>query len=222
MHKVWLGLLALVLLAAGCGGAGDEIVTDGLTEESITTAMDPSLPTTTGPVPTVTTLVTLDGEEAPIVVSQPVGCDSEPGSPIDLNAEPAEWLAFGRYLRWTDEAGCPVRVDVISHIHGAEHCEWGSAAFISIGRPLGESINKGPFTEDTVNRYIWDPQRVLPGGPIPDSVSVDDLANTVYDTGYRQDETSLWLDSADDAVLYVVYQGRADVWVRNSGLGICA
>jgi hypothetical protein len=48
------------------------------------------------------------------------------------------------------------------------------------------------------------------------------MANTVFDTGYRQGEKSLWLDAADDTVLFVVYQDRGDIWVRNSGLGICA
>ncbi len=221
MHRVGFVLLVLFLAATACTGSDGDIVTGGSAQEAVTTSMDSSLPATVAPVPTVTTLVTFGGEEPPVVVSQPVGCDSESGSPIGLKAEPAEWLAFGHYFRWTDEAGCPVRVDVISHIHGAGHCEWESAEFISIGRPFGESINRGPFREETVNRYIWDPQRVLPGGPVPDSVAVDDLANTVYDTGYRQGEKGLRLDAADDTVLYVVYQGRADIWVRNSGLGIC-
>jgi hypothetical protein len=239
MHRVGLALFAL-FLAAACSGADDnDAVAGGSGQESITKPMDPSVPTsaTTVPTstksmepqlttsvesaPTITTLVTFGGEEPPVVVSQPVSCDSEPGSPTDLKAEPVEWLAFGRYLRWTDEAGCLVRVDVISHIHGAEHCEWASAEFISIGRPFGESINRKP-REDTVNRYIWDPQRVLPGGPDPDSLAVDDLPSTVFDTGYRQGEKGLWLDSADDTVLFVVYQGRADIWIRNPGRGICA
>lgn len=230
-----VGLLALALLAASCGSAvdpgqmGNEAGSPG--ESTQTSTAEPSSPaspsstasppSTVGVMPTVTTIVTFEGEP-PIVVSRPEGCPAEPGSPIDLAAEPASWLAFGSYLRWTDTAGCPVRIDVISHIHGAEHCEWESASYISVGRPFGASINRGPFSEETVNRYIWDPHQVLPGGPPARSLDLDDLPDSVYDTGYRRDGAALWLDPADEATVYVVSGSSAEVWVRNPTLGLCA
>lgn len=87
----------------------------------------------------MTTILEIE-DEGTIIVERPTGCESEPGSPTDLASEPAGWLAFGRYLRLTDLDGCPIRIDVISHIRGFEHCGSQSAEFITIGRELGESI----------------------------------------------------------------------------------
>lgn len=107
---------------------------------------------------------------------KPIGCESQPGSPTDLASEPAGWLAFGRYLRWTDRDGCLVRVDVISHIRGVEHCEFQSAEFITIGSQIGDSISdgQGRSLNTNNNRYVWDPEGVLDRGPYDTTVDVAD------------------------------------------------
>lgn len=155
------------------------------------------------------------------LILRPKGCEAESGSPTDLDAEPAHWLRSGNRLRWTDAKGCPVRVDVISHIRGAEHCGWEEAQFITIGRPLGSSV-AGGLSPETANRYVWDPSGILPGGPFGTVVSRADLPSTTHDTGFRQDGAELWLDEADESVLHRVTGNQAQIWVRDFEVGICA
>jgi hypothetical protein len=165
------------------------------------------------------------GEEPPAPslatteAAAPHECDAEPGSPTDLSVEPADWEAFGDHQRWTDGSGCKVRLDVISHIHGAAHCDWESAEFITIGRPLGAAT--GVYTEETINRYVWDPEHVLFDGPLADSIDLADLPQTAIDTGYRQGGSVMWIDESDESVLFVVHDDFADVWQRDLTAGLC-
>lgn len=147
-------------------------------------------------------------------------CDAEPGSPIDLSSEPKDWLQYGSYLRWTDSDGCMVRIDVISHHYGAAHCGWEKMESITIGRPLGSSIAAGSSTE-TMNRYVWDPQGVLPEGPIGSELNLPDIPDTAFDTGYRRDGSELWLDETDESVLYRISGSTVEAWQRSSS-GLCA
>lgn len=147
-------------------------------------------------------------------------CEAESGSPIDLASEPKDWLQYGSYLRWIDGDGCLVRIDVISHHHGAAHCGWERMESISIGRPFGSSIAAGSSTE-TTNRYVWDPQGVLPDGPLGSELDLADIPDTALDTGYRRDGSELWLDETDESVLYRIRGSTVEAWERSSS-GICA
>lgn len=147
-------------------------------------------------------------------------CEAEPGSPIDLTSEPKGWLQYGTYLRWTDSDDCLVRIDVISHHHGAAHCGWQRMQWITIGRPFGSSIAAGSST-DTANRYVWDPFGVLPDGPIGSELSLSDLPDTAFDTGYRRGESELWIDETDESVLYRIHGSTVELWQRSSS-GLCA
>ena len=131
--------------------------------------------------------IACDGSVGASEPGNPRECDAQPGSPIDLAAEPQDWLQFGTYLRWTDGDGCLVRIDVISHHHGAAHCGWQSMESITIGRPLGSSIAAGA---STANRYVWDPQGVPPDGPFGSELTLSDLPDTALDTGYRREEAN--------------------------------
>lgn len=149
-----------------------------------------------------------------------VECEAEPGSPIDLTSEPKDWLQYGTYLRWTDRQDCLVRIDVISHHHGAAHCGWQKMQWITIGRPLGSSIAAGSSPE-TTNRYVWDPQGVLPDGPIGSKLNLAEIPDTAFDTGYRRNGSELWLDETDEVFLYRISGTTVEVWQRSSS-GICA
>ncbi len=170
---------------------------------------------------TETTTIVFDLDDQTYTVTRPVGCDAEPGSPSDLDSEPEQWLAFGEYKRWFDAAGCPVRIDVISNINGAAHCDLEDAEFITIGRPLGRSIIALP--PNTMNRYVWNANGVIQAIPSGEIIEVSDLPATAIDTGYVQGNRQLWIDDESDSVLYVVEDGgRALVLVLDFEAGLCS
>jgi hypothetical protein len=152
--------------------------------------------------------------------TQPQGCEAEPDSPIDIASEPAHWLNFGEYFRWFDGNGCPVRIDVISHTAGAEHCQWQAVEFITIGRPLGEAVDQ--LSPATANRYIWNPDGVIPGIAEATEISRSDLPDGAIDTGYDQFQVSMWIDPADESVLYLVSEDTAQMWIRDFEAGLCS
>ncbi|MCP3987568.1 MAG: hypothetical protein GY926_21165 [bacterium] len=177
------------------------------------------LPTSsTGVGPTRTTVIEIEGEGT-VVVRQPRGCPSEEGSPTDLDSEPATWLAYGNYLRWTDAEGCLVRVDVISHIRGADHCEYQTAEYLTIGPRLGESITEDDVLRVDANRFIWDPHGVIQGGPY--GQIIEGLPPDGFDTGYRQNGDELWLTTGQPVGLYRVGLGMVQEWHPSLTLGIC-
>jgi len=146
-------------------------------------------------------------------VSIPFGseeCDSPSGSPTDLASQPDDWLDYGTYLRWTDSEGCLVRIDVISHHHGAEHCGWEQSQYITIGKPLGRSMQDN--SEEETARYFWDPQGVLPGGPFGTEIERANLPGSAVDTGFRRNGHELWLDESDESVIYIVAGDTVQVW----------
>ncbi len=169
---------------------------------------------------TETTTIVFDLDDQTYTVTRPVGCDAEAGSPTDLESEPEQWLAFGEYKRWFDAEGCPVRIDVISNIDGAAHCDLEDAEFITIGRPLGTSIISLP--PNTMNRYVWNANGVIPGMPSGETIELSELPTTALDTGYVQGQEHLWLDDASESVIYVVNGDAARILVVDFEAGICA
>jgi hypothetical protein len=154
-----------------------------------------------GATTTETTTFTVQFEDqGPFEVSRPVGCETTPGSPIDLDAEPAFWLAFSDFLRWFDEEGCAVRIDVISHQHLAEHCGWEEAEAMSVGVEFGEPFSNSEHSR----RYVWNRDGVVPDVKAGEVIPVDALPHSAEDTGYRQGDWELWIDPLDPTVLFVV------------------
>ncbi|MGH8946884.1 MAG: hypothetical protein ACRDVL_12150 [Acidimicrobiia bacterium] len=114
-----------------------------------------------------------------------------------------------------------MRIDVISHIRGAEHCNWQAAEFITIGNPLGASFASG-LSPETTNRYVWDPTGVLPDGPYGDTLASAELPSSADDTGFRREATALWLNAGDESVLYRVRGEVVEIWLRDFEVGLCA
>lgn len=152
------------------------------------------------------------GTSIPERVEQPVDCDAaEAGSPTDLASEPTEWLQYNDYLRWQDEAGCNVRVDVISNSMGPDHCGWTKAEWLTIGDPVGTSVGQEQISEDA-RTYIWDPEGDLgvdDGIDRATTLPVDELPETAAATGYQRDGGELWLDPKDPDHAYRVRDGEA-------------
>lgn len=233
MRRSFVSLfLASLFVLTSCGEDAQPGV-DSLVSQPRSASVTTAAPTTTdaptsssgqppassaGGEPTRTTVIEIEGEGT-VVVRQPRGCPSEDGSPTDLDSEPATWLAFGDYLRWTDTEGCLVRVDVISHIRGASHCEYQTAEYLTIGPRLGESIAEDGVLRVDVNRFIWDPKGVIQGGPY--GQTIDGLPPNAFDTGYRQDGDELWLTTDQPMVLYRVGHNVVQEWHPSLTLGIC-
>jgi hypothetical protein len=161
-----------------------------------------------------------DGSGRQVEVERPVGCPSDPGSPTDLASEPVTWLAFGSYLRWVDGQGCSVRIDVISHIRGDAACGYQGAELLTVGRPIGTSIDGA--APDGISRFVWDPTGVLPGGPWGEGLAIVALPPGEAETVYRRDGAELWLDEEAVALSRIIGH-RVQVWHPDTaGLGICA
>jgi hypothetical protein len=145
--------------------------------------------------------------------TRPTGCESPPESPTDLSAEPAAWLLTNQFTRWTDTNGCPIRVDVISHYNGAEHCDWQQIEFVTIGTPPGT-----PFSNDrSSHTYVWDPHDTLNDNIDRGRViDIAELPAAAVDTGFRQGDSELWLDPTNPNLAYRVTGNTADVLVQDS------
>jgi hypothetical protein len=131
-------------------------------------------------------------------------CGETPGAPDDLRAEP-HWAPSGtRFYRWVDAAGCPVRLDVITDIHGPAHCDLETSEFITIGEPIGASSGRDALGPTTARTFM---------GSVKGSYAVDvaTLPASAYDTGYRCGEDQLWLDHAHRDVAYRIRGTRAQI-----------
>jgi len=109
---------------------------------------------------------------------------------------------------------------VISHIHGAAHCGWQDAQFITIGRPLGASIEHP--SPESVNRYVWDPNGVIAGVTAARIIDSAEMPATATWTGFSHGDSEMWIDSADESVLYIVDGTDVAVWERDFDTGLCS
>jgi hypothetical protein len=167
-------------------------------------------------------MVTLDGGRT-WPATRPVGCESEAGSPTDLRAEPPVYLVGARHERYSDDDGCPVRLDVILHQPGPAHCGWASAEFMTVGQPIGTPVPDGALSAETAARYVWDPQGVVPDfSGSSRTIDPDQVPDAAVALGYHRDEASLHQDPGDPSVLYAIRRNDAEVWVRDLDAGRCA
>lgn len=208
-RPLFAAAVGLFASTVACGGGESEV------------ALTTTVPPTTVAATTVAEQqpdLTLPGDYQ--LIERPEGCPSEPGSATDLAAERPMYVGPGlaEWERWTDEAGCEVRLDVISMIAGPDHCGWGTATLIGMGTPIGTP--KPRVAGDELRTFIWDPDQVLVGIDETDrsiSLPIADLPGTAVDTGFRHDNTQLWLDDDDPSVAYLVADGMADRLVIDEG-----
>lgn len=168
--------------------------------------------------------VELDDGLGTVKVRRPIGCPAEPGTPTDMASEPAQWHVYGDYLRWYTIDECPVRVDVISHIPGAAHCGWEDVRYLSIGDPLGASIDGETIGSPNRLRYLWNSGGVIDGMAGARSILRGEISTSTEDTGYRQGDTELWIDPLDQTHIYLARGDEADVYelITIEGGALCA
>lgn len=236
-----LALVVGALLCVAVAGCGAEVTLDA----SSSPGAEPNGPAITAPPVEPTTTTTEQAPTAttifravdPVTGSTIVSCETSDGSPVDLAAEPAEWLVWDSYIRWRDADDCPVRIDVVAHVRGSNRCGWRGAEFLTMGRPIGERIGKR-YSVTSTSRFLWDPDAVLPRGPFGNSIPLDELPVDAVDTGFRlpasarmvdettepPDDSKLQLfidDVADPATLYLIDGDEVEVWHKHPSLGLC-
>ena len=152
-------------------------------------------------------------------LARPAACVSSEGAATDLNAEPAAALAFASYQRWYGVDGCPIRIDVIGHTAGPEHCGWELAEIITVVDDYASPvIVSGSVHRGTV--YWWDPSDVIPTLDAARTISASELPAEASDTGFRQGAVELWV-APERGESYRVEGDSVDVLVAEAELA-CA
>jgi hypothetical protein len=149
----------------------------------------------------------------------PVACAGRPGSVVDVASEP-NWREFGEYRTWTTaEGNCLIRIDVISDRPGPAHCGFDAARVIITGMPIGARFS----SQADAAEYVRDPENVLGDPDTAAAFDPDaDLPPGAVDTGFRQDDTALWFDPADQSVIYLVTDGSAERWPLDRTPTLCS
>ncbi|SNT37869.1 hypothetical protein SAMN05421812_105147 [Asanoa hainanensis] len=115
--------------------------------------------------------------------------------------------------QWTRD-GAAVSSDVISSHNGDRQCDWEAARFLRLSFP----VYSAPTGQSKVAQYVRDPEGVLDRADLRDAFqSAATLPSDARSTGYRRDDTELWLaDSDRHRVAYLVRQGprQVEAWPR--------
>lgn len=131
-----------------------------------------------------------------------------PGDDLDLASEPPLWRDAG-YGSWY-RAGCLVRVDVITDLHGPAFCGWEDARVLILGDPLGTPIT----STDADVQYVRDPANVYDSGLDAMFDAQAELPANAVHTGYSTDIEQLWIVPGDDAFIYLVLSDRTERWPK--------
>jgi len=202
------GPFAILVWLAACGDSGQAVPAEAEINRDAHELVEVEV--TTGPE-----------EPETHVVRQPRGCDATPGEATHIPSEPATWLVNWTTHRWSNSEGCPIRLDVILHSPGSDHCDRQTVEFITIGATLGESILEDGTISKNSRRFYWDPEDVLKRTGRGETRSVADLAGDAVDTGMRHDGRELWLSSTEPAELFVVSGDEAQIWERQIEPVVC-
>lgn len=125
-------------------------------------------------------------------------CDTVPPTSV----EPAQSEA----TPWTID-GCDVSAEVVLDRPGPAHCAWDSARVIVIGWPLGTSYTPTDVPE---LEYVRDPLDLFELGTQYEQL--DEVPDGVVDTGYRQQNTELWMNPIDPSSIYLVDETSIERW----------
>lgn len=137
----------------------------------------------------------------------------------DLDSEDLITNLTGKNQRVVDNDGCPIRTDIATMftVPAEAHC-FAGLSFATVGTPFGSSIEKtGGRT------YVRDPAGELGEELLDARLDLDArLPATAVDTGYSRDGRTLWVDEADDAVIYVIDRDSGEAWPRLNEQLSCA
>jgi hypothetical protein len=111
----------------------------------------------------------------------------------------------------------PLIVDVAG---GPAHCGWQSAAFLTLGWPLGTSA---AFAIQA-RQYVRDPGGVTQNAKLRSRFDLSArLPADARPTGFLEGGTQLYLAPSDeDIAAYVVYSGHVERWPRSNPMTVCS
>lgn len=112
---------------------------------------------------------------------------------------------------WTDATGAVVDPEQLSSAQGAtEHCDWGSATFLFVGRGGGL-----PGVNDAWNdQFVRDPETLFDGS-LAAAYEADVLPpSDAAFTGYRTSTVELWIAESDQRAVDIRVEGRFERWPR--------
>jgi hypothetical protein len=117
----------------------------------------------------------------------------------------------GHDTRMFDANACPIRVDIarMETLPDDHHC-WPALQLVTIGTPFGASTKRS-----APRSYVRDPEGLLYEPTLMQRLDRDaDPPATASAIGYRQRGRELWLDAADDSLVYVVDGDGVEAWPR--------
>ncbi len=116
---------------------------------------------------------------------------------------------------WTGEGGEPVPPEALRLSPGTtDHCDWGSATFLSIGlqEPLA-GVDAGWF-----DQYVRDPEALFTDRLLAAFDADASAPSDAAFTGYRTGSVRLWLAaSVESAAFLEMEDGTFEAWPRVSG-----
>lgn len=125
----------------------------------------------------------------------------------DISEEPnysADYLH-----RWHTADGCEVRLDILMMRQGDDSCGGPDVADIFMTWPLG-STDTEPGDEHRI--FMKDPTGVFNERTTELYQEDATLPEGARDTGFRLEETELWMVPEDDSFIYLVDDDNAERW----------
>lgn len=112
---------------------------------------------------------------------------------------------------WFTEEGDEVPTGLLWVVQAPEeHCRWGSATFMFIGRDGELSGVPASFN----HQFIRDPEGLFADNLSGPFEVLGSLPLTSIDTGYTNGAATLWLDPDDSSSVIVVLGDRIELWPR--------
>lgn len=149
-------------------------------------------------------------------IDEPARCI---GDESDLAREETLSQVFGAGSRMYTTSGCPLRLDIVAlgTAPAYDHCFPGVRS-LTVGSPVGASTKASP-----ARHYYRDPDNLLGQPAVRRRLDLDaQLPATAVDRGYRQGDLQLWVDPANDTLIYVVQGDVIEAWPRVDGEVVCA
>lgn len=185
-------------------------------------------------VPAVTaalalSLASCSSGSVPTADSSPPPSASISGSPSPQSRTDSTALATmvsaviaGRDWTWSEQGNAVATTDVQMY-SGPSHCDWDEIIFLSIGWPLGTSIDASD-SADTIRQFVRDPSgtgaitNVSAGSFEPTATLPADASYS----GYHTAEVQLWLTKSDPDSAYVTDGTTTERWPRATRPVACA
>lgn len=130
----------------------------------------------------------------------------------DLTRESLIDNLTAKQTRVLDADGCPLRSDLarMSTAPADHHC-WAGVTTLVVGTPVGASTNDTPL-----RIYRRDPAGATSKGVRDPRLDLDAvLSPGAAPIGYTHHGRSIWIDEADDSVVYLVEDDAVEAWPRD-------